>query len=135
MIVGSCDTIIKEGISFSFVVWLHFSYSSSKVVFFSHLASTVVHCIEGFTFTGSSCIACGPGNFTPLGSVGSCEACPAGTVDFDGSAATPCVKCVEPGLYVAPGSTGSCSSYSCPAGTIDSDNNASTPCVGRCGLV
>ena len=34
------------------------------------------------------------------------------------------------GLYVPPGSSGNCSSFTCPAGFVDIDSNSSTPCIG-----
>ena len=76
---------------------------------------------------------CGEGTVALLGSYGACELCAAGFTDDDRSAATPCIPCSAPGLFVPLGSFGTCSSKICPVGTIDVDGLASTACISCIG--
>ena len=91
-------------------------------------------CEAGFLPSNSSmdrCSRCSAGNYVPAyAEPGSCSmyACPAGLIDADSNASTPCVWCPN-GTYVPAGSWGNCSAFDCPAGQTDLDFNPSTLCV------
>eukprot|EP00052_Salpingoeca_macrocollata_P018910 m.155884 g.155884 ORF g.155884 m.155884 type:complete len:5601 (-) comp20817_c4_seq1:60-16862(-) len=57
-----------------------------------------------------------------------CSNCPAGFVDADTNATTPCVAC-NFGTYVPAVSAGACTNYECAAGTVDADRNTSSACT------
>eukprot|EP00053_Salpingoeca_punica_P019800 m.202754 g.202754 ORF g.202754 m.202754 type:complete len:1714 (+) comp17724_c0_seq5:316-5457(+) len=76
-------------------------------------------CAKGFA---------GNGFFCEQAQVTEQQRCPAGFVDHDSEAATPCVQCPQTGFHVPAGSFGPCQLFICPAGTTDHDMDASTPC-------
>eukprot|EP00727_Mastigamoeba_balamuthi_P005677 m51a1_g1729 putative serine threonine kinase (1689) ;mRNA; f:135134-146420 len=70
--------------------------------------------------SSTPCSACTAGQYSPLGSSGTCTPCQQGSTDHDGDPATPCVPC-GPGHFMA--------------SPMDDDSDSATACAEVCSLV